>query len=158
MNVCEACCLLHTAPGSADDEIKKDFRVEASRWHPDRGGDHIAMCRITEAKDYLLHMTQAARLREWSRLKRGISEIMMRVDAESDAWEARRAAKASPAPAPAPTVTNKSRRRAAGWEARNADRVREQTAKRVKAHRARDPEQYREYMREYMKNRRRVKP
>jgi hypothetical protein len=30
----------------------------------------------------------------------------------------------------------------------------QQTAKRVAAHRARNPEQYREYMREYMKNRR----
>lgn len=151
MNVIEACCLLHTAPGSTDDEIKKDFRIEASRWHPDRGGDHIAMCRITEAKDYLLHMTQGARLREWNRLKRGISEIMIQVDAERDVWEAR-TAKASPEPAPAPPVTNK--RRAAGWEARNADKVREQTAKRVKAHRARNPEQYKEYMREYMKQKR----
>lgn len=51
-----------------------------------------------------------------------------------------------------PPVTNK--RRATGWEAANADTVREQTAKRVAAHRARNPEQYREYMREYMKNRR----
>ncbi len=72
------------------------------------------------------------------------------------AEKARQAAAASPEQAPEEPVTNK--RRAAQWEARNADRVREQTAKRVKAHRARDPEQYREYMREYMKNRRRVKP
>lgn len=51
-----------------------------------------------------------------------------------------------------PPVTNK--RRAAGWEAANADKVREQTAKRVAAHRARNPEAYKEYMREYMKQRR----
>jgi hypothetical protein len=51
-----------------------------------------------------------------------------------------------------PSVTNK--RRAESWEARNSEKVKEQTAKRVAAHRARNPEQYREYMRQYMKNKR----
>jgi len=69
------------------------------------------------------------------------------------AVRAEKARQAADSQEPAVTpVTNK--RRAAGWEAANADKVREQTAKRVKAHRARDREAYRAYMREYMKNRR----
>ncbi|OCB02620.1 hypothetical protein BBC27_11875 [Acidithiobacillus ferrivorans] len=69
------------------------------------------------------------------------------------AEKARQAAEAADSQEPAvPPVTNT--RRAAVWEAANADKVREQTAKRVAAHRARDPEAYRAYMRAYMKNRR----
>lgn len=57
---------------------------------------------------------------------------------------------------PEPSVTNK-KRRAAGWESENKDKVREQTNARVKKHRATHQDQYREYMKEYMRRRRQSK-
>jgi hypothetical protein len=110
------------------------------------------MQTINAARDYLLSMTADARGREWKQLKSQISGIMELTTAKMETWEARKAANASPE-STVPPVTNK-KRRAAGWEARNAARVREQTKARVAAHRARKPEQYREFMREYMKQRR----
>ena len=160
MNVVEACVLLHTAPGSTDAEIKQNFRIEAMRWHPDRGGDTEAMRRMIEARDYLLSMPPESCRGEWRRLKSRFNDIAVRVDAETDAWEARLAARASvtniepSTPEPDLSVTNK--RRAAGWEARNKEKVREQTNARVKKHRARNPDRYKEYMREYMKRKRSV--
>ena len=159
MNVVEACVLLHTAPGSTDAEIKQNFRIEAMRWHPDRGGDTDAMRRMIEARDYLLSMPPESRRGEWRRLKSRVNDIEVRVAAETDAWEARLAARSSVTNSAstsesAPSVTN--RRRAAGWEARNKEKVREQTNARVKKHRARNPDRYKEYMREYMKRKRSV--
>jgi len=75
-----------------------------------------------------------------------VAAIVAAVRAE----KARQAAD-SQEPAAAP-VTNT--RRAADWEARHSDKVREQTTARVKNHRARHPDEYRAYMREYMKQRR----
>ena len=123
MDVIEACCLLFVTPECDSDEIKQRFRMEASEWHPDRGGDTQAMQRINEAREYLLSTSKESRLREWRRLKGHMSDIMERIDAERDAWEARRAAKASvtntetPLPEPKPSVTNK--RRAAVTRPRN---------------------------------------
>ncbi len=159
MDVVEACCLLHIAPGSDPDEIKQSFRMEASEWHPDRSGDTQAMQRINEAREYLLSISKESRLREWRRLKSHISDIMERIDAERDTWEARRAARASVTnnksseSEPKPSVTNKVRR-AADWESRHREKVRAQTKKRVTEHRARNPDAYRAYMREYMKKKR----
>ena len=93
------------------------------------------------------------------RLARQVDGIIDLVWAEMDKWEARLAARASVTntqpeqPKPGPSVTNKGRR-AAGWEARNQEKVREQTKARVMNHRSRNPEQYREYMRESMQKKR----
>ncbi|OCB03274.1 hypothetical protein BBC27_08760 [Acidithiobacillus ferrivorans] len=165
MNVAEAYILLHCPRAGTDEEIKREFRIEAGRWHPDRGGDGDAMRRMIEARDCLLSMTRETRLREWRRLKPQIDQIYDQVMAETEIWEARMAALASvtntETPTPEPSVTNTetvtNKRRAAGWESRNQDKVREQTAARVKKHRARNPEQHREYMREYMRKRREPK-
>ena len=159
MNVIEAAAFLGTIADADDDEIKRSWRWSASRWHPDRGGDHEAMQQINAAKAYLLSKTREARRAEKKRLARQMNAIIDRVCAEMDQWEARQAAcedvtnNNDAPPPPEPPVTNTGRR-AAAWESRNRERVREQTKKRVKDHRARNPEQYREYMREYMKQRR----
>ena len=152
MNVIEAAGFLSASASDTDEGIKQSWRWSASKWHPDRGGDHEAMQTINAARDYLLSMTADARGREWKQLKSQISGIMELTTAKMETWEARKAANASPE-STVPPVTNK-KRRAAGWEERNAARVREQTKARVAAHRARKPEQYREFMREYMKQRR----
>lgn len=158
MNVVEACMLLHTAPNSTNDEIKQNFRIEARRWHPDRGGDTDAMRRMIEARDYLLSMPPESRRGEWRQLKSRFNDIAVRLDAETDAWEARIAARVSvtniepSTPEPVLSVTNK--RRAAGWERRHADKVREQTKARVVKHRVGNQEAYNAYMREYMRKRR----
>lgn len=92
------------------------------------------------------------------RLARQVDGIIDLVWAEMDKWEARLAARASvtnklsPASEPEPPVTNK--RRASAWEAQNRKKVREQTAKRVAAHRSRNPDEYRAYMRAYMQKKR----
>lgn len=57
------------------------------------------------------------------------------------------------------SVTNsgKRTRRATAWEAAHPDMVRKQTALRVRRHRQKDPDKYREYMRRYMKKKRAAK-
>ena len=78
-----------------------------------------------------------------------VAAIVAAVRAE----KARQAAEAADSQEPSvPPVTNT--RRAADWESRHSDRVRKQTKSRVAAHRARNPDEYRAYMREYMKNKR----
>jgi curved DNA-binding protein CbpA len=155
MNVIEAAMYLRASVGDTDENIKKRWREAASRWHPDRGGDDEAMQTINAAKDYLLSMSRAARMQQKKWLVRQVGEIFTKVCDAMDMWEARVAARASVtnnATQSQPSVTNK--RRAAAWEARNRDKVREQTKARVKAHRDRDPDAYRAYMREYMRKRR----
>jgi curved DNA-binding protein CbpA len=153
MDVIEAAALISTAPQVDDDEIKRSWRWSASKWHPDRGGDHEAMQRINAAKAYLLSITQEARRAEKRRLAKKMDEIVDAVRAEMDAWEARVAAAKSPPPEP-PETPKTTKRRAATWEARNAEKVRLQTTARVKAHRSAHTNEYRAYMREYMKQRR----
>ena len=55
------------------------------------------------------------------------------------------------------TTMDSLKRRAKDWEARNAEKVRSQTAERVKKHRSGHQDQYREYMREYMRQSRTAK-
>ncbi len=158
MNVIEAAGFLSTSASDTDEGIKQSWRWSASKWHPDRSGDHEAMQKLNAAKDYLLSMTREARQAEKKRLASQMDGIIDLVWSEMDKWEARVAARASvtniktPEATPEPSVTNK--RRAAGWEARNQEKVREQTKARVMNHRSRNPEQYREYMREYMQKKR----
>ena len=159
MNVIEAAGFLSASASDTDEGIKQSWRWSASKWHPDRGGDHEAMQKLNAAKDYLLSMAREARRAEKKRLARQVDGIIDLVWAEMDKWEARLAARASVTntqpeqPKPGPSVTNKGRR-AAGWEARNQEKVREQTKARVMNHRSRNPEQYREYMRESMQKKR----
>lgn len=153
MNVIEAAALISTSASDTDEGIKQSWRWSASKWHPDRGGDHEAMQKINEARDYLLSMTREARHAEKKRLASQTDGIIDRVWAAMDAWEARVAAAKAPLPEP-PATPKTTKRRAAGWEERNADKVREQTKARVAAHRARNPDEYREYMRDYMRKRR----
>ncbi|MBU2766236.1 J domain-containing protein [Acidithiobacillus ferrivorans] len=156
MDVIEAAGYLGTSASADDAGIKRSWREAASRWHPDRGGDHEAMQTINAARDLLLSMTREARRAEKKRLAPKLDAIIDKIWAEMDTWDARVAATAAaktPPPEPIPTPKT-TKRRAAQWEARNADKVRLQTTARVKAHRSKNPEEYRSYMREYMKNRR----
>lgn len=157
MNLVEAVCILHVPPDAGDAEIRAAYRMEASAWHPDRGGDTEAMQEINSARAYMLGMSAAERRAEWRRLKPRINMIMDATAAKIDAWEARRDARRASRAAESPAEKEKTKsqvRRAAAWEAKNAARVREQTRARVAKRRAADPEAYKAYMREYMRKRR----
>lgn len=150
MNIIEAFYILRVDPGSDQHEAKQAFRVLASRWHPDRGGDHEAMQYLNLARDYFMSKSVEARLSEYRMLRstRQTDQIWDKIKYEVEKWESRIAAHAP--------VTNSQSgpRRAAGWEARNADKVRKQTKARVQKHRAQNPDEYRAYMREYMRKKR----
>lgn len=160
MNIVEAFYLLNVEPSCSEDEVKRAFRALASRWHPDRGGDHEAMQRLNVARDYFVSKTVEARLSEWRTLRVAgqIDAIVDKIDAEVKQWETRIAARApvtnNESPASPATNSQSGSRRAAGWEARNVDKVREQTKARVQKHRAQNPDEYRAYMREYMRKKR----
>lgn len=166
MNVVEAAGLLqiwYRSINRADDAtIRKAWREAAAMWHPDRGGLTEAMQRINAARDYLLSMPQAARAAERSYLKsRGTEDdIIDVVLAEQEEWEARRPVSNEPSvtnnnsPEQSNQSVTNSKRRAAAWESRNQQKVREQTRERVARHRERNQEEYRAYMREYMRKRR----
>ena len=160
MNVIEAGVLLGTLSMN-DEEIKASWRKQCSRWHPDRGGDHEAMQRINAARAYLLGMSPESRRQEKKSLARQIGAIMDDVWEEVEAWEARCVTNNRQTSGDSSVINTKqgqepvtTSRRAAGWEARNKEKVREQTRKRVKMHRDKNPDGYREYMREYMRKRR----
>lgn len=163
MNVIEAAGLLqiwYRGIDRADDErIRWAWREAASYWHPDRGGDTEAMQRINAAKVYLLTMTQTGRAAERAYHKDIEDDIIDGVLAEQAVWAARRSVSHEPSVSnndtvPAENQPVTSTRRAAAWEERNREKVREQTRERVARHRAKRHEEYRAYMREYMQKRR----
>ncbi len=155
MDTQQAARILNIRPDADTASIKFAHRIQASLHHPDRGGDGKKMLDVNLAREHLLALSAAARMAAGAEWDRGaVARAREAAAAMKKAREAEEALKKAAAEAAALAKKQPKTRKAAGWEARHRDLVHEQTVARVARHRAKSPEAYREYMREYMRRKR----
>ena len=115
MNIVEAAEILNIRCDADHAVVKAAFHALAKRYHPDQGGNTVAMQKVNAAYDYISTRTQQARQTEWGRLqpmsmpqqKECTSDIVEQVKAKLRQKEevARKAASSSPNPSPSGSTT-----------------------------------------------------